>query len=140
MRWLTHQTWSVRRGELCQWIGVRRRHDGGWITTRTFPAAALAQPIAKAPQAHTFAGPRPLYTAWQYQRLSDTRTVGDNPGCAAGRGAAKLWRGRPQTLTDLVAPGWGGAFAPVEGTGAEKGGFLRGEIAAGRAPLPAGGD
>jgi len=64
--------------------------------------------------------------------------VGDNPGCAAGRGAAKLWRVSPKTLTDLVAPDWAEALAPVEGTVAKMGEFLRGEIAAGRSYLPAG--
>ncbi|RZU15350.1 uracil-DNA glycosylase [Kribbella rubisoli] len=64
--------------------------------------------------------------------------MGDNPGCAVGRGAAKLWRVSPKTLTDLVAPDWADALAPVEDTVAKMGEFLRGEIAAGRAYLPAG--
>ncbi|HZX05741.1 uracil-DNA glycosylase [Kribbella sp.] len=44
----------------------------------------------------------------------------------------------PKTLADLVAPDWAEALAPVEGTVARMGEFLRGEIAAGRAYLPAG--
>jgi uracil-DNA glycosylase len=49
-----------------------------------------------------------------------------------------LWRVSPKTLTDLVAPDWADALAPVEDTVAKMGEFLRGEIAAGRAYLPAG--
>jgi uracil-DNA glycosylase len=79
-----------------------------------------------------------LYTLWPHQRLSDTRTASDNPGCKAGRGAAKLSRVSPKTLVDLVAPDWADALAPVEATVAKMGEFLRGEIAAGRAYLPAG--
>jgi uracil-DNA glycosylase len=41
-------------------------------------------------------------------------------------------------LADLVAPDWAEALAPVEGTVSQMGEFLRGEIAAGRAYLPAG--
>ncbi|GAA3125104.1 uracil-DNA glycosylase [Kribbella aluminosa] len=44
----------------------------------------------------------------------------------------------PKTLADLVAPDWAEALAPVEGTVAQMGEFLRGEITAGRAYLPAG--
>ena len=44
----------------------------------------------------------------------------------------------PKTLSDLVAPDWAEALAPVEGTVAQMGEFLRGEITAGRAYLPAG--
>ena len=44
----------------------------------------------------------------------------------------------PKTLSDLVAPDWAEALAPVEETVARKGEFLRGELAAGRAYLPAG--
>lgn len=44
----------------------------------------------------------------------------------------------PKTLADLVAPDWAEALAPVEDTVARMGEFLRGEIAAGRAYLPAG--
>ncbi|MGZ0148609.1 uracil-DNA glycosylase [Kribbella sp. WER1] len=44
----------------------------------------------------------------------------------------------PKTLADLVAPDWAEALAPVEGTVTRMGEFLRGEIAAGRAYLPAG--
>jgi uracil-DNA glycosylase len=64
--------------------------------------------------------------------------VSDNPGCTVGPSAAKLWRVSPKTLTDLVAPDWADALAPVEDTVAKMGEFLRGEIAAGRAYLPAG--
>lgn len=49
-----------------------------------------------------------------------------------------LWRVSPKTLTDLVAPDWAEALAPVEDTVARMGEFLRGEIAAGRPYLPAG--
>lgn len=70
--------------------------------------------------------------------LTDTRTKGDNPGCGVGVGAARLWRVSPKTLTDLVAPDWAEALAPVEDTVAKMGEFLRAEIAAGRAYLPAG--
>ncbi|TDD58916.1 uracil-DNA glycosylase [Kribbella antibiotica] len=44
----------------------------------------------------------------------------------------------PKTLTDLVAPDWAEALAPVEETVSRMGEFLRGEIAAGRSYLPAG--
>ncbi|MFG1910636.1 uracil-DNA glycosylase [Kribbella sp. NPDC048928] len=44
----------------------------------------------------------------------------------------------PKTLADLVAPDWAEALAPVEGTVSQMGEFLRSEIAAGRAYLPAG--
>ncbi|MFF0269034.1 uracil-DNA glycosylase [Kribbella sp. NPDC004536] len=44
----------------------------------------------------------------------------------------------PKTLADLVAPDWAEALAPVENTVTQMGEFLRGEIAAGRAYLPAG--
>ncbi|TCC20627.1 uracil-DNA glycosylase [Kribbella sindirgiensis] len=44
----------------------------------------------------------------------------------------------PKTLSDLVAPDWAEALAPVEGTVTQMGEFLRGEITAGRAYLPAG--
>ncbi|MFD7159765.1 uracil-DNA glycosylase [Kribbella sp. NPDC059898] len=44
----------------------------------------------------------------------------------------------PKTLADLVAPDWAEALAPVEGTVAQMGEFLRAEITAGRAYLPAG--
>jgi len=41
-------------------------------------------------------------------------------------------------LTELVAPDWAEALAPVEGRLQALGGFLRGEMAAGRGYLPAG--
>ena len=41
-------------------------------------------------------------------------------------------------LSDLVAPDWAQALAPVESTVADMGTFLRSEIAAGRSYLPAG--
>ncbi|TDC28522.1 uracil-DNA glycosylase [Kribbella albertanoniae] len=44
----------------------------------------------------------------------------------------------PKSLTDLVAPDWAEALAPVEETVSRMGEFLRGEIAAGRPYLPAG--
>ncbi|MGW7683270.1 uracil-DNA glycosylase [Kribbella sp. NPDC054772] len=44
----------------------------------------------------------------------------------------------PKTLADLVAPDWAEALAPVEDTVTRMGEFLRGEITAGRAYLPAG--
>ena len=44
----------------------------------------------------------------------------------------------PRPLTELVAPDWAGALAPVAGTIAAMGDFLRAEVAAGRAYLPAG--
>ena len=43
-----------------------------------------------------------------------------------------------QTLAELVSPDWATALAPVEGTVAELGEFLRAELAAGRGYLPAG--
>ncbi|MFC9688347.1 uracil-DNA glycosylase [Kribbella sp. NPDC056951] len=49
-----------------------------------------------------------------------------------------LGRVSPKSLTDLVAPDWAEALAPVEETVSRMGEFLRGEIAAGRAYLPAG--
>ncbi|WP_202868920.1 uracil-DNA glycosylase [Kribbella antibiotica] len=49
-----------------------------------------------------------------------------------------LGRVSPKTLTDLVAPDWAEALAPVEETVSRMGEFLRGEIAAGRSYLPAG--
>ncbi|MFB6726059.1 uracil-DNA glycosylase [Kribbella sp. NPDC056345] len=49
-----------------------------------------------------------------------------------------LWRVSPKSLTDLVAPDWAEALAPVEETVSRMGEFLRGEIAAGRPYLPAG--
>jgi uracil-DNA glycosylase len=45
-----------------------------------------------------------------------------------------------KTLNDLVAADWAEALAPVEGTVAKMGEFLREEIAAGRPYLPAGGN
>ena len=51
---------------------------------------------------------------------------------------ARLWRVSPKTLSDLVAPDWAEALGPVEETVARMGEFLRGEISAGRAYLPAG--
>ena len=44
----------------------------------------------------------------------------------------------PRPLTDLVAPDWAEALAPVAGTIADLGQFLRAELAAGRSYLPAG--
>jgi uracil-DNA glycosylase len=44
----------------------------------------------------------------------------------------------PRPLTELVAPDWAEALAPVADTIAAMGDFLRAEIAAGRAYLPAG--
>ncbi|WP_270887111.1 uracil-DNA glycosylase [Pedococcus sp. 5OH_020] len=44
----------------------------------------------------------------------------------------------PTALARLVHPSWAAALAPVEGTVAELGAFLRAEIAAGRGYLPAG--
>ena len=44
----------------------------------------------------------------------------------------------PQPLTELVAPDWAEALAPVSGTIAALGEFLRAELAAGRDYLPAG--
>src|SRR6266481_5309619 len=41
-------------------------------------------------------------------------------------------------LTDLMAPDWAAALAPVEGTITDMGAFLRAEIAADRRYLPAG--
>ncbi len=41
-------------------------------------------------------------------------------------------------LTDLMAPDWAAALAPVEGTITDMGAFLRAEIAADRSYLPAG--
>lgn len=46
----------------------------------------------------------------------------------------------PRPLTDLVAPDWAEALAPVAGDIARMGEFLRGEIAGGRGYLPAGAD
>jgi uracil-DNA glycosylase len=43
-----------------------------------------------------------------------------------------------RSLSELVAPDWADALAPVEATITELGGFLRAEIAAGRSYLPAG--
>ena len=45
----------------------------------------------------------------------------------------------PRSLLDVLGPGWAEALAPVAGTIAELGDFLRAERAAGRAFLPAGG-
>jgi uracil-DNA glycosylase len=45
----------------------------------------------------------------------------------------------PRSLLDVLGPGWPEALAPVAGTIAELGDFLRAERAAGRAFLPAGG-
>ena len=45
----------------------------------------------------------------------------------------------PAPLTDLVHPSWAAALEPVAGTVADLGEFLRGEVAAGRGYLPAGG-
>lgn len=42
-----------------------------------------------------------------------------------------------KTLADLVAADWAEALAPVEQTVSQMGEFLRGEIAAGLAYLPA---
>ena len=44
----------------------------------------------------------------------------------------------PRPLTELVAPGWADALAPVAGQVAALGEFLRTEIAQGRGYLPAG--
>ena len=44
----------------------------------------------------------------------------------------------PKPLSELVAPDWAEALAPVEPTVARMGEFLRGEVAAGRGYLPAG--
>lgn len=49
-----------------------------------------------------------------------------------------LARVSPKSLTDLIAPDWAEALAPVEETVARMGEFLRAEIAAGRGYLPAG--
>jgi uracil-DNA glycosylase len=43
-----------------------------------------------------------------------------------------------RSLTELVAPDWAEALAPVEPTITQLGGFLRAEVAAGRTYLPAG--
>src|SRR5689334_10263607 len=63
-------------------------------------------------------------------------------GCAAigpeGLWADMLGRVRPKSLTDLVAPDWAEALAPVEETVSRLGEFLRNEIAQGRPYLPAG--
>jgi uracil-DNA glycosylase len=45
----------------------------------------------------------------------------------------------PRPLTELVEPGWARALEPVSGRIATLGDFLRGELAAGRGYLPAGG-
>src|SRR5690349_6545743 len=45
----------------------------------------------------------------------------------------------PAALTELVHPSWAAALEPVAGTVASLGEFLRGEVAAGRGYLPAGG-
>jgi uracil-DNA glycosylase len=44
-----------------------------------------------------------------------------------------------RTLADVVHPSWADALEPVAGTVADLGEFLRGELAAGRSYLPAGG-
>jgi len=49
-----------------------------------------------------------------------------------------LARVSPKSLADLTAPDWAEALAPVEDTVHRMGEFLRDEIAAGRAYLPAG--
>lgn len=46
----------------------------------------------------------------------------------------------PRPLSELVAPDWAQALAPVEGAVTAMGEFLRAEVAAGRAYLPAGPD
>jgi uracil-DNA glycosylase len=61
-----------------------------------------------------------------------------DPKVRLNRWAARLWRVSPKTLSDLVAPDWAEALSPVEETVARMGEFLRGEISAGRAYLPAG--
>ena len=45
----------------------------------------------------------------------------------------------PRPLTELIHPSWAEALAPVSGTIADLGAFLRSEVAAGRGYLPAGG-
>ncbi len=49
-----------------------------------------------------------------------------------------LARVSPKSLSDLIAPDWAEALAPVEDTVHRMGEFLRAEIAAGRPYLPAG--
>ncbi|HEY3003163.1 MAG TPA: uracil-DNA glycosylase [Kribbellaceae bacterium] len=49
-----------------------------------------------------------------------------------------LARVSPKSLSDLIAPDWATALAPVEDTVHRMGEFLRAEIAAGRPYLPAG--
>ncbi len=44
----------------------------------------------------------------------------------------------PRPLAEIIDPGWADALAPIAGKIAEAGDFLRAEIAAGRAYLPAG--
>jgi uracil-DNA glycosylase len=44
----------------------------------------------------------------------------------------------PKALPELVDPGWAEALGPVAGQITELGGYLRGEVAAGRGYLPAG--
>jgi len=44
----------------------------------------------------------------------------------------------PHTLSELIDPGWADALAPVAGTIAELGDFLRAEVADGNSYLPAG--
>jgi uracil-DNA glycosylase len=59
-------------------------------------------------------------------------TAGPATGPATGAGKGR----RP--LAELVDPGWAAALAPVEPVIAAMGDFLRAEVAAGRAYLPAG--
>ena len=56
----------------------------------------------------------------------------------AGRSALQWAAMAARSLSELVAPDWADALAPVEATITELGAFLREEIAAGRSYLPAG--
>lgn len=58
----------------------------------------------------------------------------------ARRRPAEAWNtvGMPQPLTDILAPDWAQALAPVEGRIRELGEFLRAEAHGGRGYLPAG--
>jgi uracil-DNA glycosylase len=59
-------------------------------------------------------------------------------GRQAGRSALQWAVMAARSLSELIAPDWAAALAPVESTITELGTFLRAEIAAGRGYLPAG--
>jgi uracil-DNA glycosylase len=119
------------------------------------PAAAIAATAATAPMRRALVTKCPVseitVASWHGRRrrtrhpAKTSRALAKRPlaeavnaGRRVGRSVLQWAAMAARSLSELIAPDWAEALAPVETKITELGGFLRAEIAAGRSYLPAG--